>query len=115
LTTYGDSGSIKRRCPNTPSRLSTQYRKLIELLWNSGVPRTLSLGDIDRLVGKGAYGNHSKLSYSAWDLVEDDGDNQHRRLTERGKQFAQGSLTIPKEVDDKGNAVGGIQIKITDV
>lgn len=93
-----------------------QYGKLIKALWNAGSPRTLSLSEIDLFAGKGAYGNHSKLSYPDWDLVEDDGDNSHRRLTGRGKLFAQGQLAIPKEVDENGNAIPGCsQITIADL
>lgn len=82
-----------------PYKFRPQFRRIIEELWNSGSPRTLSLDELAVLVGKGAYGDHSKLSYPSWDLVEHAVDNSHRRLTERGRHFAQGSLQIPEELD----------------
>jgi hypothetical protein len=42
-----------------------------------------------------AYGNHSKLSYEAWDLVADGRDSKHRRLTASGELFMRGKHKVP--------------------
>ena len=74
------------------------YKKIVELLWNDGFPREVDLGEILQEVGRGAYANHSKLSYKPWSLLEDGERNSTRRLTERGKLFAQGKLEIPRKI-----------------
>jgi len=80
-------------------QLSTQFVKIIRVLWNDGNERELTHAEIGQLCGAGAYGNHSKLSLSPWGLVEDvPGDAQKRRLTERGRTFAQGQLKVPKKI-----------------
>ena len=45
---------------------------------------------------KGAYGNHRKLSFEPWDLVETVGNR--RRLNDRGIAFMQGKLNVPRDV-----------------
>ena len=49
-------------------------------------------------MGRGAYSNHSKLSLTPWDLLQDGQSRSHRILNERGVQFAQGNLAIPRHI-----------------
>lgn len=85
--------------------LMAYHRDTLELLWNDGKEQTVSLTDILKTLGQSAYGNHSKLSYGPWGLVEDHGDTKHRRLTPRGKQFMAGKVKMPEtiEKDASGN------------
>lgn len=77
----------------------TKYlHDIIASIWNNGDERELTKKEINLIVGSGAYGNHRKLSYKGWDLLEDNPQTKKRRLTERGRQFAQGNLLIPEEV-----------------
>jgi len=73
-------------------------RQIIELLWQDGTPSAEKISTFSEIIGQGAYANHSKLSYEPWDLVEDAGSNRVRRLTSRGRRFAQGKLPIPKTI-----------------
>lgn len=51
------------------------------------------------LIGPGAYGNYNKLRLKPWSLIEDsDKSKRAIRLTEKGKNFAQGLLKIPEEI-----------------
>jgi len=78
--------------------LSTSYIRILEALWNRGDERDLSPEEIRSSCGNGAYGNHNKLSFAPWDLVETIPNSKRRRLTERGKQFIQNVLAIPRTV-----------------
>lgn len=95
--------------PEFPIALNTKYKKksvslspsyisIIEALWNNGNERILSPEQIRQLCGNGAYGNHNKLSYEPWDLVETVQRSQKRKLTIKGKRFIQNKLTIPKKI-----------------
>jgi hypothetical protein len=84
-------------CPQNYSFVG-HLKSIIEVLWNDGDERELSRKEIDDICGKGAYGNHSKLSYKPWQLVEDNPINHKRHLTERGRMYAQGKLTIPRDI-----------------
>lgn len=95
--------------PSVPFVRNTGYRPqryrfyrymgaIIISLWNNGSEREFSKAEILSNIGRGAYGNHSKLSFIGWALVEDNPQNGKRRLTERGRQFAQGKIRIPDEV-----------------
>lgn len=86
-------------------RLSPLYIRILEALWNNGKERTLSPEDIRRKCGIGAYANHNKLSLEPWQLVENVGRSKNRRLTQRGKQFLENRLSIPKTIvlDPKTN------------
>lgn len=77
---------------------SPQMRKVIEHLWNNGSPREATGSELGRIAGAGAYANHSKLSLQPWNLLEDGHTRSSRRLTRRGKQFAQGKIAIPKRI-----------------
>jgi hypothetical protein len=71
---------------------------VLRALWNDGNPRELSPGDIADITGiKGAYGNHRKLSFQPWDLVETVGTTR-RRLNERGIEFMKGNLLVPRNI-----------------
>jgi hypothetical protein len=77
----------------------SRYMKMIVLaLWNGGNEIELSRDEILTQVGRGAYGNHSKLSYKGWDLIEDNPKSKKRRLTEKGRKFAVGELGIPDTI-----------------
>ena len=73
---------------------------IIRALWNGGQELQLRPHEIDELCGKGAYGNHNKLSLGPWQLVEwTSGKRPKRRqLTDRGRAFAQGRLSVPKRI-----------------
>jgi len=73
-------------------------REIILTMWNSGEERELSRSEILETIGRGAYGNHRKLSCVGWGLIEDNPINHKRRLTDRGRQFARGEISIPDEV-----------------
>jgi hypothetical protein len=88
---------VKNSAFQPQSESFTPYmKKIIELLWQGGSPKEAALSEFSKKIGQGAYANHSKLSLEPWDLVEDAGSNQIRRLTPRGKRFAQGNLRIPR-------------------
>lgn len=77
----------------------TPYLKEILLaLWNNGEERELKTGEILDIVGRGAYGNHSKLSLNGWKLVDNNPITKKRRLTDRGRQFLKGELAIPNKI-----------------
>ncbi len=73
--------------------------KVLDALWNNGNERLLTTADIDRICGKGAYGNHSKLSYEQWELVEDGDTPRTRRLSKKGEKFMQGKLEVPRTIE----------------
>lgn len=79
--------------------LSPTYVSILEALWNDGDERDLSPSEIGSICGNGAYCNHNKLSFSPWNLVETiPGTRGLRRLTNRGKQFLQNRLQVPKVI-----------------
>ncbi|MHB8776196.1 MAG: caspase family protein [Anaerolineales bacterium] len=71
---------------------------VIEALWNAGDERELSPNQIREICGNGAYGNHQKLSLVPWGLVENVLNTKKRKLSERGKLFVEGKLTIPRTI-----------------
>jgi hypothetical protein len=73
-------------------------RCVIQALWNDADERELSPGDIHEICGPGAYGNHQKLSLAPWNLVENVEGSKNRRLTDRGRLFARGLLSIPRSI-----------------
>jgi hypothetical protein len=73
-------------------------KRIVEVLWNNEVERELSPREILDLCGQGAYGNHQKLSLGPWMLVENSPGSKNRRLTDRGRLFAQGRLEIPRTI-----------------
>jgi len=78
-------------------RLQPHLVAVLRVLWNNGNTRELRPGEISDATGlKGAYGNHNKLSFEPWDLVETHGNR--RRLNERGIAFMHGELHVPKDV-----------------
>ncbi len=91
-----------RYVPQTYSLVGHLHR-IIEVLWNEGNPRDLSPSEILELCGKGAYGNHQKLSLEPWRLVENAPNSKKRRLTSAGKLFAEGKLMIPKTIEKDPN------------
>lgn len=78
-------------------RLQPHLVAVLEVLWNDGNPLELRPGEIADATGlKGAYGNHRKLSFEPWNLVETIAGK--RRLNQRGIAFMQGNLQIPRDV-----------------
>lgn len=73
--------------------------RVMRAFWNEGIERELSPGEISDLCGKGAYGNHNKLSLNPWSLVEDNPITKKRKLTKRGKKFLLGELDLPKRIE----------------
>ncbi len=97
--------------PDFPFVKNTRYRPndysfskqdacIISALWADGNPQELTLEEISQICGKGAYGNHNKLSLEPWQLLEDVPNvfPQKRRLTETGIKFAKGEILIPKKI-----------------
>ena len=79
-------------------KLHWYHKDTLDLMWNEGTPRSVSLKNIRDDCGQSAYGNHSKLSLKPWRLVEDDGNSNHRRLTARGNKFMRNKLAVPMEI-----------------
>jgi hypothetical protein len=79
-------------------RFQPYLAEIITSLWNEGNEREFSRDEILSNIGRGAYGNHRKLSFIGWSLLEDNPQSGKRRLTEKGRQFAQGKIKIPDEV-----------------
>ncbi|NMC59715.1 MAG: caspase family protein [Candidatus Methanofastidiosa archaeon] len=72
------------------------YLRLLITLWNNGNPIALSPNEIlDKTGSQSAYANHNKLSLSPWNLIRDN-RNKKRELTQRGIDFINGNLSIPK-------------------
>jgi hypothetical protein len=96
-------------------------KKILEALWKDGNEAELKIGDFISLVGRGAYGNHRKLSIPVWNLVEDNPQTKKRRLTNRGREFVQGKSSIPDiivfdyEVDEFIAAPNAIMVSINDI
>lgn len=86
-------------------KLMAYHRDILNLLWDSGKDREVSIKTIDKKLGKSAYGNHSKLSLEPWFLVEDGKNSKYRRLTDRGREFMKGRLTVPNTIEK--NAASG--------
>jgi hypothetical protein len=79
-------------------RLQAHLVLVLRALWNDGNPRILRPHQIEEITkSKAAYGNHNKLSYAPWDLVETV-NGSSRQLNERGIEFMRGNLTIPKDI-----------------
>jgi len=79
-------------------RLQPHLVAVLRVLWNNGDTQTLRPGQIADTTGiKGAYGNHNKLSFLPWNLVETV-DGRKRRLTERGIEFMRGNLAVPQDI-----------------
>jgi len=79
-------------------RLQPHLVAVLRALWNNGNPRELRPRDIADITGlKGAYGNHRKLSFGPWNLVETVG-RSNRKLNERGIAFMQGKLRVPRDI-----------------
>jgi hypothetical protein len=75
-----------------------QYKQIVLLLWNNGNPKEVKISDFLTEIGSGAYANHSKLSRNPWALLENSSSNKKRKLTEKGIEFAQGKIKIPKRI-----------------
>ncbi|MEX1247661.1 MAG: caspase family protein [Anaerolineales bacterium] len=77
-----------------------EYFCILKTLWNKGKERELSIDELGRYCGRGAYSNHSKLSLRPWRLIEDvpRSKGRYRRLTRRGRKFIAGELKIPKKI-----------------
>lgn len=79
-------------------RLQPHLIAVLLALWNNGTPQVLRPSQIADITGsKAAYGNHSKLSFSPWNLVETVNGRQ-RQLNARGIAFMQGNLEVPLDI-----------------
>jgi hypothetical protein len=74
------------------------FCRILELVWNNGQHREISIEEIGQEIGRGAYSNHSKLSYEPWMLLEDGRSRRYRKITVRGIQFINGKLAIPNKI-----------------
>ncbi len=77
-------------------RFEPYMKNLLITLWNNGEERELTRKEIFSKVGSGAYGNHNKLSFKPWDLIENNPIADTRRLTENGRQFILGQIKNPQ-------------------
>ena len=78
-------------------RLQPHLVAVLRVLWNNGNTQELRPGEISDETGlKGAYGNHNKLSFEPWNLVETNGNR--RRLNDRGIAFMHGELHVPRDI-----------------
>jgi len=85
--------------PENRYSFTSIYKLILDALWNDGNEDELNASEILEITrSQSAYGNHRKLSYTPWDLIEDNPDSNKRRLTERGKDFIKGEIEIPKVV-----------------
>jgi len=91
--------------------LSPFYVSILEALWNGGKERFLSPNEIDKICGKGAYGNHTKLALDPWQLVEAIPHTKKHKLTKRGKDFMQNTITIPRKITKDPKTKKWIQAK----
>jgi len=73
-------------------------RRIIEYIWNKGTLREVTIAQLRDVEGLGAYGNHRKLSYAPWALLEDGQRKRSRRLTRKGERFARGKVRIPERI-----------------
>lgn len=73
-------------------------KRVIELLWNDGEPRDVGTDEILDKVGRGGYANNSKLKRFPWKLLTDGKTSRSRTLTEKGKRFASGQISIPRKI-----------------
>lgn len=69
----------------------------LRALWNSANPKSLQISDI-RELGWGIYGNHNKLKLEPWSLVENGEAPKSRKLTDRGVEFMNGKLSVPRQI-----------------
>jgi len=93
--------NIVANLSNPKIKFTSYFLRIIEYLWNKGHLREVTTSDLLTNLGAGAYGNYNKLRLKPWSLIEDsDKSNDKRaiRLTEKGKNFAQGLLKIPEEI-----------------
>ena len=73
-------------------------RDVILKMWDNGRLRELTPPQIYPM-GSTAYTTYRKLCYApAWDLITEVADKRFS-LTDRGKSFVQGTLTIPKTIE----------------
>lgn len=79
-------------------RFAPYLRDIVVLAWNKGRPRDILISDIDKKLGKSAYGNHNKLRLEPWALMDKGDAPKTRKLTDRGEAFAKGDLKVPEDI-----------------
>jgi hypothetical protein len=102
IADYAVMKNVQYSPPEIPENrysFTSIYKKILDALWNNGDEVELDASEILEQTGsQSAYGNHNKLSYAPWSLVEDSPDSRKRRLTDRGREFIQGKIKIPKVI-----------------
>lgn len=79
------------------------YLHLLVTMWNNGSPLSLKANQIlEKTNSQSAYANHNKLSLSPWMLLADD-KNGKRVLTQKGIDFINGGVAIPKIINENKN------------
>ena len=79
------------------------YLDLLLVLWNAGKPVALTASEILEETGsQSAYANHNKLSFLPWDLIYTNRRGR-RELTQRGIEFLNGKIKIPKIIVQNKN------------
>lgn len=78
--------------------LSPTYVNIVKELWNEGKPIDMSPKEIGDHLGYASYCNHNKLSFAAWSLLDTIPGTRRRQLTEHGRLFMQGQLSVPHKV-----------------
>ncbi len=82
-------------------RLQPHLISVLRALWENGSLPNLRPGEIADETGMmGAYGNHNKLSFGPWQLVEDVPGSRpkRRKLSQRGIEFMQGNLAVARDI-----------------
>ena len=87
-------------------RFSPYLKRIIQYLWNEGNPREATISEFLEYIGAGAYGNHSKLTLTPWNLVEKGMASSSRKLTERGIFFAKGDLQDSSRNNERSGLSG---------
>lgn len=91
-----------------PEQLNTYsftkpYLHLLITMWNNGTPLSLKANQIlEKTNSQSAYANHKKLSFTPWGLLTND-KNGRRILTQKGIDFLNGKVKIPKIVNENKN------------
>jgi hypothetical protein len=86
------------KCETQKHKLSGALAKILLKLWDESPNSPCKNDDILTSLGRGAYGNKSKLSYSPWSLIEKVGVNKIK-LTDRGRQLMSGVISVPETIE----------------
>lgn len=94
-----DSFPFIKNIAYEPSKFSLgpSMKTFLLYLWDNGKNTGVKTSDIAKNFVPGVYCNNKKLSYPVWNLIKDTPDGR-RVLTNKGVDFIQGNITIPKTI-----------------